>query len=162
MHLSLLLAYCAAACAAAFSGAARVASAKPAAARAHSSPSGGAAPDATGGAPLFASGAGGPLFESDAGGSPLFPNGAPAPLGPNGPSEYQLNLGRAIDTLRVDHPRLFTHPPDLSIFTEGVTLQHDASGNRLRGIAQYERVFGMLRFLRRAAQEQRPVRSGWW
>jgi hypothetical protein len=74
----------------------------------------------------------------------------PAPLGPNGPSEYQLNLGKAIDTLRVDHPRLFTHAPDLSIFTPDVQL-HDTTGVRLRGKAQYERVFGMLRFIKRAA-----------
>lgn len=82
----------------------------------------------------------------------LWQNGEPARLGPSGPSEFQLNLGRAIDTLRVDHPRLFTHPPDLSIFTEGIEL-HDVSGAKLRGKAQYERVFGMLRFLRRAAMQ---------
>lgn len=80
-------------------------------------------------------------------------HGTPAPLGPNGPSEYQLNLGKAIDTLRVDHPRLFTHAPDLSIFTDDVQL-HDTTGVRLRGKAQYERVFGMLRFIKRAALQQ--------
>jgi len=78
------------------------------------------------------------------------PRGQPAPLGPSGASEYQLNLGRAIDTLRVDHPRLFTHAPDLSIFTPEVTLR-DTSGVTLRGLDKYERVFGMLRFMKRAA-----------
>jgi hypothetical protein len=83
-------------------------------------------------------------------------NNGPAPLGPNGPSEYQLNLGKAIDTLRVDHPRLFTHAPDLSIFTEDVQL-HDTTGVRLRGKPQYERAFGMLRFIKRAALQQVEV-----
>jgi len=71
---------------------------------------------------------------------------------PSGPSEYQLNLGHAIDTLRVDHPRLFTHKPDLSIFAEDIEV-HDPSGKRLKGLEQYERVFGMLRFLRRTVMQ---------
>lgn len=94
----------------------------------------------------------GTVSGTSAPGMGLWQNGEPARLGPSGPSEFQLNLGRAIDTLRVDHPRLFTHPPDLSIFTEGIEL-HDVSGAKLRGKAQYERVFGMLRFLRRAAMQ---------
>merc|ERR1719163_2049540 len=79
---------------------------------------------------------------------------SPPPLNaPKGPSEYQLNLGRAIDTLRVDHPRLFTHKPDFSIFTEDVVLRDPSGAPRLSGLDQYSRVFDMLRFLRRGTMQ---------
>jgi len=79
----------------------------------------------------------------------IWPHQAPPQ---NGPSEFQLNLGHAIDTLRVDHPRLFTHKPDLSIFAPDMEV-HDPSGKRLQGVKQYAHVFGMLRFLRRTAMQ---------
>ena len=50
---------------------------------------------------------------------------------PKVPSEYDLNLGTAIDTLRRDYPRLFDEKPDLSIFTPTVEL-FDPSGKRLQ------------------------------
>ena len=50
---------------------------------------------------------------------------------PKVPSEYDLNLGTAIDTLRHDYPRLFDEKPDLSIFTPTVEL-FDPSGKRLQ------------------------------
>ena len=46
---------------------------------------------------------------------------------PRVPSEYDLNLGTAIDTLRRDYPKLFVEKPDLSIFTPTVEL-FDPSG----------------------------------
>jgi len=71
---------------------------------------------------------------------------------PKRPSDYELNLGKAIDTLRQDSPRLFLEKPDFSIFSDSVSL-HDPSGKRLQGVSQYERVFDMLRFLRRTAMQ---------
>merc|ERR1719491_338664 len=71
---------------------------------------------------------------------------------PRVPSEYDLNLGNAIDTLRRDYPKLFVEKPDLSIFTPTVELC-DPSGKRLQGVSQYERVFDMLRFLRRTTMQ---------
>jgi uncharacterized membrane protein YgcG len=50
---------------------------------------------------------------------------------PRVPSEYDLNLGTAIDTLRRDYPKLFVEKPDLSIFTPTVEL-FDPSGKRLQ------------------------------
>jgi len=87
-----------------------------------------------------------------------------APPPPKGPSEYDLNRGRVIDTLRKDYPRYFTAKPDFSIFRSDVEL-HDPSGKRLQGLKQYERVFDMLRFLRRTTMQdaqltQRLVISG--
>jgi hypothetical protein len=72
---------------------------------------------------------------------------------PRVPSEYDLNLGTAIDTLRRDYPKLFVEKPDLSIFTPTVEL-FDPSGKRLQGVSQYERIFDMLRFLRRTTMQE--------
>lgn len=81
------------------------------------------------------------------------PNG---PKGPKGPSVFKLNQGRAIDILRADYPRLLTQKPDLSIFAPELEL-HDPSGKRLTGLRQYERVFDMLRFLRRTTMQDAQV-----
>ena len=87
----------------------------------------------------------------------LVPNTPPRPLTwpPEGestgrrrpPSEYELNVGRVVDTLRSDYPELLSREPDFSIYTEDVTLA-DPSGLRLRGKDKYRRVFEGLRFLR--------------
>lgn len=76
----------------------------------------------------------------------------PKNTGPKGASAYNLNRGRAIDTLRRDYPQLLDSKPDMSIFTKGIEL-HDPSGKRLSGMKQYERVFDALRFLRRTTMQ---------
>ena len=43
------------------------------------------------------------------------------------PTEYQLNLGTLIDSLRSDYPLLFVEPQDLSLFDDAVEL-HGPSG----------------------------------
>lgn len=58
----------------------------------------------------------------------------------------KVNQGKAIDALRRDYPRLFTHEPDFSIFAENVEL-YDTSGMRLSGVSHYKRVFSVLRLL---------------
>ena len=63
------------------------------------------------------------------------------------PSEYELTVGRVVDTLRSDYPELLSREPDLSIYTEEVMFT-DPSGLRLRGKDKYRRVFEGLRFLR--------------
>jgi len=84
-------------------------------------------------------------------------NNVPKPEGPpKGPSLFQINVGRAIDTLRHDYPVLFTQKPDLSIFTKDVELW-DPSGKRLSGITQYSRVFDLLIFLRRTTMQDAQV-----
>ena len=44
------------------------------------------------------------------------------------PSEYDLNVGRLIDALRHDYPRMLVAEPDLSLFVDEVQL-HFASGS---------------------------------
>lgn len=79
----------------------------------------------------------------------LWPS-APSSKPPGSPSEFELNQGLAIDTLRFDYPRLFDASPDLSVFRDDIELQ-DLSGARLRGKKAYARCFDMLRFLRRTS-----------
>merc|ERR1719440_988948 len=80
----------------------------------------------------------------------------PKPNKPKGPNVYTLNLGRAIDMLRNDYPKVFTEKPDFSIFRKDIEL-HDPSGKRLTGLSQYEKVFDMLRFLRRTTMQDAQV-----
>jgi len=61
--------------------------------------------------------------------------------------EFNLNFGRAIDTLQSDYPEMFTRTPDMSIFTKDVVLR-DPSGLQISGINRYKSVFEALRFLR--------------
>ena len=68
------------------------------------------------------------------------------------PTEFQLNLGALIDSLRTDYPLLFVEPQDLSLFDESVEL-HGPSGQRLIGIGQYTAVLDLLRFSRRVAMD---------
>jgi len=82
----------------------------------------------------------------------------PTHMGPPGrPSEFELNQGRVIDTLRYDYPRLFVDKPDLSIFREDVELRDESGGVRLRGKRAYSKVFDMLRFLRRTGMSDAEV-----
>ena len=69
-----------------------------------------------------------------------------------GPSELDLARGLAFDTLKADYGRLFTEEPDLSIFSQDITV-HDPSGKRLHGLVQYEQLFAALRFVRRTAMQ---------
>lgn len=88
----------------------------------------------------------------------------PAVNKPRSPSEFELNQGRAIDTLRYDYPRLFDANPDLSLFRDDVIMRMPA-GERLlgrapqvlRGKRQYEKVFAALRFARRTGMQDAEV-----
>jgi len=71
-------------------------------------------------------------------------------------NDYQLQQGRAIDSLRRDYPLLLREEPDLSIFRDDIELA-DASGKRLSGLTQYSRVFAALRFLRSTAMSTDEV-----
>ena len=49
--------------------------------------------------------------------TPLWSPVSPVRL-PNSPSEYDLNVGSLVDSLRHDYPLMLESEPDLSLFTE--------------------------------------------
>lgn len=63
-------------------------------------------------------------------------------------NEYQLNLGRAIDTLRRDYPNILSIEPDFTIFSKNIRLSGDSSERKVEGLKAYKRVFEVLRFMR--------------
>ncbi|GFH57088.1 hypothetical protein CTEN210_13564 [Chaetoceros tenuissimus] len=61
-------------------------------------------------------------------------------------SEFELKLGKAIDTLRKDYPTLLTHPPNYSIYDEHLTIV-DPSGVTLHSLSGYKSSFRFLHML---------------
>lgn len=57
------------------------------------------------------------------------------------------NLGRVIDLLQSDYPNLFTSEPNFEIFMPNLQLC-DPTGTRFQGLANYKRMFALLRFMR--------------
>lgn len=62
-------------------------------------------------------------------------------------SEYELNLGRAIDVLRQSIPVFLEEEPAWDIYTDGLETR-DPAGVALRGLASYQRFHGFLRRMR--------------
>lgn len=60
--------------------------------------------------------------------------------------EFELNLGKAVDTLRKDYPKLLTESPDFSIFHEDLEVV-DPSGVTIHGISNYKTSFRVVRSL---------------
>lgn len=60
--------------------------------------------------------------------------------------EFELKLGKAMDTLRKDYPDILTVAPDFSIFHEDLEVV-DPSGVTIHGIKQYEASFSVVRAL---------------
>jgi len=57
--------------------------------------------------------------------------------------EFEINLGRAIDTLRADYPDLLKSAPDFDIYSEKIVAV-DPGGAELVGITAYKRFFKFL------------------
>lgn len=70
-------------------------------------------------------------------------------------TEYQVNVGRAIDRLRGDYPQMLREEPDFSIFSPNILLK--ASNRQIEGISQYERAFYALRLLRNSTMTKDEV-----
>ncbi|CAM9642931.1 unnamed protein product [Chrysoparadoxa australica] len=68
--------------------------------------------------------------------------------------EFELNVGRVIDTLQQDYPVIFQENIDFSIYDEDIILQ-DPSGVQVKGIRNYKRVMATLRFLRQAVMTRK-------
>jgi len=58
--------------------------------------------------------------------------------------EYELNVGKALDTLRTDYPKIFKSCPDFSIYHSNLEVK-DPSGVTLHGINNYKNFFRVLR-----------------
>mmetsp|Transcript_10523 Transcript_10523/g.42539 ORF Transcript_10523/g.42539 Transcript_10523/m.42539 type:complete len:390 (+) Transcript_10523:80-1249(+) len=67
--------------------------------------------------------------------------------GSKGPSEFSLNLGRAIDALRHDVPAFFDRELTWDVYAEDVELR-DPSGVAIRGLERYKQTFAAIRFFR--------------
>ena len=72
----------------------------------------------------------------------------PLEAGRRGPSEFELNLGRAIDALRSDVPAFADRELSWDIYTDNVQLA-DPSGVQTRGLQNYKQFFGVIRMFRR-------------
>jgi len=58
--------------------------------------------------------------------------------------EFELKLGKAVDTLKKDYPDMLTEAPDFSIFDEDLEVV-DPSGVTFHGIKTYETSFAVVR-----------------
>lgn len=54
--------------------------------------------------------------------------------------EYELNLGKAMDTLKKDYPHMLKKTPDFSIYDENLSVT-DPSGVQLKGVNSYKNSF---------------------
>jgi len=68
----------------------------------------------------------------------------------NSKEEFELHVGKALDTLRSDYPNLLTTLPDLSIYDRNIEIV-DPSGVTVHGLKTYQNSFrlmqGLVRFL---------------
>ena len=89
--------------------------------------------------------------------------GTPAPLwspvspvrSPNSPSEYDLNVGSLVDSLRHDYPLMLVSEPDLSLFTE--TMEFCGGPWSVRGLERYRKALGSLRWAKKVAKVDTEV-----
>jgi len=58
-------------------------------------------------------------------------------------SDFELSVGKALDTLRNDYPDLLTQPPDYSLYDKNVEVI-DPSGVRVHGLQTYKNSFRVL------------------
>ena len=74
---------------------------------------------------------------------------------PNSPSEYDLNVGKLVDSLRHDYPRLLDSEPDLSLFTE--TMEFSGGSLRVRGLERCKSLLSSLRWAKKVAKVDAEV-----
>ena len=73
-----------------------------------------------------------------------------------GRSDYALNVGKCIDTLKYDLPLLFDSELDESVYAQNVELR-DPSGVQLQGKTAYRQVFSMIRLFKRIMVSEAAV-----
>ena len=82
-----------------------------------------------------------------------IPLTSPAPVWrvPNAPSEYDLNVGKLVDSLRHDYPMMLESEPDLSLFMNNVEFEGGPFGSSVQGLDRYKRALGSLRWANKVA-----------
>ncbi|CAM9702165.1 unnamed protein product, partial [Choristocarpus tenellus] len=61
--------------------------------------------------------------------------------------DFEINLGKVIESLRQDFPLFFLEPPNFDIYTKEIVLC-DPTGVVLTGLNTYKRLFATLRFFK--------------
>lgn len=61
-------------------------------------------------------------------------------------NEFEMHVGRALDTLRRDYPKILLEDPDYAIYDPRVVVV-DPSGVRVRGLTAYKNAFRLLHTL---------------
>ena len=56
---------------------------------------------------------------------------------------FELHVGRAIDTLQKDYPRILMETPDFSIYDPEIEFV-DPSGVKVTGLRKYKAAFGLI------------------
>lgn len=57
--------------------------------------------------------------------------------------EFEINLGRAVDTLKQDYPKLLTNDPSWNIYHSDLEVI-DPTGVSLHGLSNYKRAFSFI------------------
>jgi len=86
---------------------------------------------------------------------PLWSPVSPVRPSPNSPSEYDLNVGKLVDSLRHDYPLMLDSEPDLSLFTE--TMEFSGGSLRVRGLERYKSLLSSLRWAKKVAKVDAEV-----
>ena len=76
--------------------------------------------------------------------------------GRKSPSEFELNLGEAIDALKADVPDFPDREPNYGVYTADVQLA-DPTGVQTRGLTSYKQFFAMIRLFRRVMIDRAEV-----
>jgi len=57
--------------------------------------------------------------------------------------EFEVNLGKAVDTLKKDYPHILTCPPDFSVYSPNLEVV-DPSGVKIHGVKNYKNAFRLV------------------
>jgi len=71
--------------------------------------------------------------------------------------DFELNLGKVIDTLNKNYPHLFYEAPNYDIYTAEIEVR-DPTGVQFHGINAYKQLFSLLRFFRNLVMDSVEIR----
>jgi hypothetical protein len=71
------------------------------------------------------------------------PNGSVLKMICDERQEFEVNLGKAVDTLKHDYPDILTEPPDFSVYHPELEVV-DPSGVKIHGVKNYKNAFRLV------------------